>query len=95
MRGAGKCKELLAKYPDYKVFWCSGFQYRGKKEAEMPRDKTDYKLHYREGFYAKWRNATFEEIMQSHYDWAAAIDIDVDHDKRELHFNGFSENDMF
>ena len=38
---------------------------------------------------------TFEEAMQRKYDWSAAIDIDVDHEKKELHFNGFSENDMY
>ena len=44
-----KCKELLAKYPNYKVFWRSGFQYRGAGEYEMPRDKKDYSLF-------KWDN---------------------------------------
>lgn len=91
-----KCKELLAKYPDYKVFWRSGFQFRGAGEHEMPRDRKDYPvLEYFSNLKHKMIYVTFEEVMQRKYDWAAAIDIDVDHDKRELHFNGFSENDMY
>lgn len=89
-----KCKELLAQYPDYKVFWRSGFQYRGAGEQEMPRDKKDYTVFAWNGRDCKRQVVSFKEAMQRKYNWSAAIDIDVDHDKKELHFNGFSENDM-
>ena len=91
-----KCKELLSKYPDYKVYWRSGFEYRGAGEQEMPRDRTDYPvLQYFRNLKHRMIYVTFEEAMQRKYDWSADIDIDVDHEKKELHFNGFSENDMY
>lgn len=91
-----KCKELLAKYPNYKVFWRSGFQYRGAGEYEMSRDRKDYPvLKYYGCLKHKMVYVAFEEAMQYKYDWSAAIDIDVDHEKKELHFNGFSENDLY
>lgn len=30
--GSETCKEVLNKYPNYKVFWRSGFAYRGAEE---------------------------------------------------------------
>lgn len=85
-----KCEELLAKYPDYKVFWRSGFTYRGAREREIKR----YGLR---NVHLPGRiiRMTFEREMKRHFIWSAAIDIDVDHEKKELHFNGFSENDMY
>ena len=89
--GSGKCKEVLAAYPDYKVFWMAGFSYRGAGEVED--DKQPRKEYvYQDG---RSRVMTFEERMQRRYDWSAAIDIKVDHEKKEIHINGFSENDMF
>lgn len=98
--GGSKCKELIAKYPDYKIFWRSGFAYRGAKESEVvksefPKECPCYPYWDKQG---KWHNTkfmTFEEYMQKEYDWSAAIDINVDHVKKELHFNGFSENDLY
>lgn len=62
----------------------------------MPRDRTDYPvLEYFGNLKYRMIYVTFEEAMQRKYDWSAAIDIDVDHEKKELHFNGFSENDLY
>lgn len=89
--GSKICKEVLAKYPNYKVFWRSGFAYRGAGESED--DKQPKKEYiYQEG---RSRETTFEERMQRRYNWSAAIDIKIDHEKEEIHFNGFSENDMY
>lgn len=91
LEGSKTCKEVLAKYPNYKVFWRSGFAYRGTSESEDNKQlKKEY--IYQEG---KSRETTFEERMQRRYNWSAAIDIDIDHEKKEIHFNGFSENDMY
>ena len=89
--GGKKCEELLKKHPDYRVFWRSGFAFRGAGESE------DDKLPKKEYVWQEMRSRelTFEERMQRRYDWSAAIDIDVDHDKKELHMNGFSVNDMY
>ena len=40
-------------------------------------------------------SAIFEDEMQRKYNWSAAIDIEIDHEKKEIHMNGFSENDMW
>ena len=89
--GANKCEEVLAAYPDYKVFWRTGFAYRGACDGEDDKQpKERYVFQER-----RKRVITFEERMQRRYDWAAAIDIKVDHDKKEIHFNGFSENDLY
>ena len=89
--GSGKCKEVLAAHPDYKVFWRAGFAYRGAEEVEDDKQtRKEYVFQER-----TTRDTTFEERMQRRYDWSAAIDIKVDNEKKEIHFNGFSEHDMF
>lgn len=90
LAGSKECKKVLAENPDYKVFWRSGFAYRGAGEYEICREGKR-KIFCSGG----WVVGTFEDEMQREYDWSAAIDIDVDHDKKEIHFNGFSENDMW
>lgn len=89
LSGSKKCKELLKQYPDYKVFWRSGFAYRGASDKELDRNGTFKR------FYPHNDTITFEELMERNYNWAAAIDIDVLHDSKELHFNGFSANDLY
>lgn len=88
--GGNKCKEVLAANPDYKVFWRSGFAFRGAGEREIQREGLR-KIYRPGGCYM----GTFEDEMRQHYSWSAAIDIEIDHDKKEIHMNGFSENDMW
>lgn len=88
--GGNKCKEVLAANPDYKVFWRSGFAFRGAGEGEVKRE--GLRKIYRPG---GWYMGTFEDQMKQKYSWSAAIDIEIDHDKKEIHMNGFSENDMW
>lgn len=88
--GGNKCKEVLAANPDYKVFWRSGFAFRGAGEGEVQRE--GLRKIYRPG---GWYMGTFEDQMRQKYSWSAAIDITIDHDKKEIHMNGFSENDMW
>ena len=80
LTGCLTCDKVLKEHPDYKVFWRSGYAYRGAKEVE-----DDKSIH----------SDTFEERMLRRYNWSAAIDITVDHEKKEIHFNGFSENDLY
>lgn len=80
--GGNKCKEVLAANPTYKVFWRSGFAYRGAGEREVMREG-ERKI-YRPG---GWAMGTFEDEMRGCYNWSAAIDIDVDHDKKEIHMD--------
>ena len=88
--GSKTCEEVLTKYPDYKVFWRSGYEYRGASESyddKLPKTEHIHQCGTKE--------TTFEDRMQRRYNWAAAIDIDVDHDSKEIHFNGFSSNDLY
>lgn len=78
--GYPTCNKVLDKYPNYKVFWRSGYAYRGAAEVEDNKSIDKY---------------TFEERMRRRYTWAAAIDITIDHEKKEIHFNGFSANDLY
>ena len=63
----------------------------------------DYKLFTREGFAFKGakeherdrKSPTFESDMERLYNWSAALDVEVLHDKKEIHINAFSDCDMF
>lgn len=90
LAGDKKCREVLATNPSYRVFWRSGFAYRGAGEYEINREG-ERKILQPGG----WRMGTFEDEMQRKYNWSAAIDIEIDHEKKEIHMNGFSENDMW
>ena len=91
LTGSDTAKDILSKYLDYRFFWRSGFAYRGATESEDNK-QTRKEYVWKE---KRVRDVTFEERMQHRYDWSAAIDIDVDHEKKEIHMNGFSENDMY
>ena len=87
-----QCKELLSRTPsDYKVFWRAGFGWKGAGEVE------DDRLPHEEYVWQERRKRvlSFDERMQRRFDWAAAIDVEIDYDKKEIHFNGFSANDMY
>ena len=71
------CNKVLEEHPDYKVFWRSGYAYRGASEVRVDNQ------------------IDFSKKLLNYLDWAAAIDITVDHEKKEIHFNGFSENDLY
>jgi hypothetical protein len=88
--GSKECKKVLAENPTYKLFWQNGFSFRGAREGEIKREGLR-----KTWIGGDWREATFEEEMQSKYNWAANISITVDHEKKEIHMNGFSENDMY
>ena len=89
--GSSKCREILATYPNYKVFIRSGFAWKGASEHE------DDKPPHEEYVWQERRKRVmdFEERMRRLYNWAAAIDIEVDNDKQEIHFNAFSPNDLY
>lgn len=72
-----QCKELMSKYPDYSVYWQSGWSFKGAGKRLM--DKS---------------SLSFQDDMQSRYDWAANICITVNHDEQSLIFNGLSCCDM-
>jgi hypothetical protein len=87
--GSRVVRDCLEQYKDYKVFIRRGFAFRGAGEVE---DDKSYKKAY---INRQLVMSTFEERMNQLCDFYVAFDIDVDDDKRELHINAFSENDMY
>ena len=88
--GGKKLREVLKNHPDYRYFSRSGYAYRGASEKEDDK-QTRSEYVFEDG---KRRDTTFEERVERFIRWAAAIDIVIDHDAKEIHVNGFSENDM-
>ena len=86
--GKNKVLELLEKHADYRVFIRRGYAYRGAKEVED--DKQD-KMAWMDRV---WQMTTFEGRMNSFLNYYTC-DVDIDHDKKEMHINGFSENDLY
>ena len=94
LTGRKTCREVLAKYPDYRVFRMSGFAFKGKcyvEDDKKPRFQRCFDCDTR---LIKEGTLTFEESMEAWYQWAAAFDICVNHDEKAIYFNAFSFNDM-
>lgn len=87
----------LGQHSEYKVLWRSGFAYRGAQENEVTRDTCeepcypymDYsgRIHYT-------KVQTFTEKIARRLSWAAAVEMNINHEERVIHLNGFSTNDM-
>ena len=90
LAGGKRLRQVLANYPEYRFFKRSGFAFKGAAEAEDDK-QTRKEYVWQEG---RSRDMTFEERVERFINWAAAMDIVVDHDAKEIHVNGFSENDM-
>ena len=85
-----KVREEVTKYQDYKVHWLYGFAWKG---ACFGRELK------REGMRKIWRPGgsfmgTFDDELNKCLNCACAQDMKIDHDKKEIFINGFSENDM-
>ena len=87
--GSQKVREVLNTYADYTLYIRKGFAYRGAQE--VLEDKETKPSPCPGGF----RTMTFEERMNRIYEFYVAFDIDIDSEKKELHLNAFSENDMY
>lgn len=87
--GSQKVREVLSNYADYTLYIRKGFAYRGARE--VLEDKETKSTPCPGGF----KMMTFEERMKRMYDFYVAFDIDIDKEKKELHINAFSENDMY
>lgn len=91
--GSQKVREVLNTYADYTLYIRKGFAFKGAKESID--DKQPKREIIRRGIYCVWETLTFEERMNRMYDFYVAFDIDIDNDKKELHINAFSSNDMY
>lgn len=87
--GSQKVREVLSNYANYTLYIRKGFAYRGARE--VLEDKETKSTPCPGGF----RTMTFEERMNRMYDFYVAFDIDIDNEKKELHLNAFTANDMY
>ena len=92
-----RCAQAVNDNTEYKVFWRSGFAFRGATEHEVKKETAEVFCHPYFDANGNWHNKkvmTFDEQMQQKYKWAATIDLTIDHDRQEIHMNGFSCLDM-
>ena len=85
-----KVRQEVDNHPNYKVKWMAGFAWKGAGSRELVRDG-ERKIHRTGG----WFIGTFEDELNRCLNWACAQDMKIDHDKKEIFINGFSENDMY
>ena len=84
-----KVRQEIANHPNYKVRWMAGFAWKGAGSRELKREG-ERKIYCPGG----WFVGTFEDELNRCLNWACAQDIEINHDKKEIFINGFSENDM-
>ena len=88
-------KDLDA-HPAKRIFWRSGWKWKGAGEGEVSRDPKDYPkrtlvcvdLRMQERMFASWKDA-----LKAKFDWACVVQCDKNTDD-EMHLNGLSVNDM-
>lgn len=83
-------RKEIANHPDYKVRWLAGFGWKGASSRELKRDG-ERKIYRLGGSFM----GTFEDELNHCLNWACAQDMEIDHDKKLIFINGFSENDMY
>lgn len=84
-----KVRQEVANHPDYKVRWMAGFAWKGAGSRELKREG-ERKIYCPGG----WFVGTFEDELNRCLNWACAQDMEINHDKKIIFINGFSENDM-
>ena len=86
----------LEAHPAKRIFWRSGWAYRGAGESEISRKPGDYPkkrtvcidLRMSERVIASWKDE-----LKAKFDWACVVELDANTDA-EMHLNGLSCNDM-
>ena len=87
--GSKKVREVLNTYKDYTLYIRKGFAFNGASEV---LDDKETKLSQCIG---GPKIMTFDERMQQVYESYVTFDINIDNEKKELHLNAFSVNDMY
>lgn len=85
-----KVREEVKKHPDYTVRWMSGFEWKGAGSRELKREG-ERRIYCPGGF----KMGTFDDELTHCLNWACAQDMEINHDKKNIFINGFSENDMY
>lgn len=86
-----KVREEVAKYPDYKVRRLAGFSWKGACGGRELKREGMRKILRPGGSFM----GTFDDELNKCLNWACAQDMEIDHDKKTIFINGFSENDMY
>ena len=87
--GSKKVREVLNTYTDYTLYIRKGFAFNGAPEfLENKETKSSICI-------GGSKIMNFDERMQQIYRHYVAFNIDIDDEKKELHINAFSVNDMY
>ncbi len=79
----------LEVHPAKRIFWRSGWAWKGAGEGEISRDLKDYPRRILCGpIFASWK-----DDLKHKFDWACVVECDKNTDE-EIHLNGLSVNDM-
>lgn len=87
----------LDAHPNKKIFWRSGYAFKGAEEFEIPRDPEKYPM--KNPFYV-WNNRllpvynSWKDKLREQFKWTCVVNLDKNTDD-EMHLNGLSENDMY
>lgn len=86
----------LEAHPQKKIYWRSGWGWKGAGEREISRDPKDYpivknvcidlRMYRRE--IKSWKDE-----LKAKFEWACVVDCSSNTDE-EIHLNGLSVNDM-
>ena len=88
-------KDLDA-HPEKRIFWRSGWAWKGAGEGEISRAAKDYPkrravcigLRMTERVFASWK-----DVLKAKFEWACVVNLDANTDEA-IHLNGLSVNDM-
>ena len=86
----------LEAHPAKRIFWRSGWAWKGAGESEISRDPKDYpktKMVCVDLRMSRRTMASWKDELKAKFDWACVVDLDRN-DDGEMHLNGLSVNDM-
>lgn len=73
-----KCNELMQKYPDYKVYWRSGWGYRGASELLLDKQASNFNEEMKRKY--NWTaNITINidhESQELHFNGLSCLDME-------------------
>lgn len=86
----------LEAHPDKRLFWRSGYKFRGAAEREIPRDPKNYPKHkgvWLKGFPEPPILNSWKDALKAEYGWACIVECESNTNE-ELHLQGLSVLDM-
>ena len=81
-------KDLEA-HPAKRIFWRSGWAWKGAGEGEISRDPKDYPMRS----LGQKPMASWQEVLKRDFGWACVVNCDSNTDEA-IHLNGLSVLDM-